>query len=297
MATCLISLGANIGHREQAIEQAISLINECSEVSSCQCSSFFETIAAGGPPDQPKFINAVARFETSLKTAEVLKKLFQVEKQLGRTRQQMWESRVLDLDLLLYDHKIQNDVELILPHPRMILRRFVLEPACEIAADLTHPQTKWTLQQHLDHLNRSAKYICIAGATTAQRIALEQLQTDVDNQQVSILPNSFDLRTLADQQAAIKAALAATTNMVIANFCPRELLVSSPEQLACVEQLEQAVGVPRLIVLLDNPKKPIFHALLNAMMPTGTVVPWLVVPSDDKEQISRELQAAVIATA
>ena len=137
MATCLISLGANIGHREQAIEQAISAIQKCPAVSACHCSSFFETIAAGGPPNQPGFINAVARLETSLKPAEILKKLFHVEKQLGRTRQQIWESRVLDLDLLLYDHKIQNDVDLILPHPRLILRRFVLEPACEIAADLT----------------------------------------------------------------------------------------------------------------------------------------------------------------
>ncbi|MBT4692067.1 MAG: 2-amino-4-hydroxy-6-hydroxymethyldihydropteridine diphosphokinase [Planctomycetaceae bacterium] len=298
MATCLISLGANIGHREQAIEQAISLINAYSEMSACQCSSFFETIAAGGPPDQPRFINAVAQFETCLKPLEVLKKLFQVEQQLGRTRQQMWESRVLDLDLLLYDDKILNHSELILPHPRMILRRFVLEPACEIVADLIHPQTKWTLQQHLDHLNRSAKYICIAGAATAQRrAALEQLKTDVDNQQISILQNSLGLRTLDDQQAAIKGALAAATNMVIANFCPREILASAPEQLARVEQLEQAVGLPRLIVLLDNPNKPIFPAMLNTMTPKGTVVPWLVVPSDDKEQIARELQAAIIAAA
>jgi 2-amino-4-hydroxy-6-hydroxymethyldihydropteridine diphosphokinase len=298
MATCLISLGANIGHREQAIEQAISAIRECSAVSTCHCSSFFETIAAGGTPDQPKFINAVARLETSLKPAEVLKTLFQIEKQLGRTRQQIWESRVLDLDLLLYDHEILNNADLILPHPRMILRRFVLEPACEIAADLTHPQTKWLLRQHLDHLNHSAKYICVAGATTAQRMAaLEQLQSDVDKQPYSILPKFLGTLTLTDQQSAIKTALAATANMVVADFCPREILSSAPERLAHVEQLEQAVGIPRLIVLLDNPNKPTCQTLLDAMMPQGTVIPWLVVPSDDKEQIARELQAAVIAAA
>jgi 2-amino-4-hydroxy-6-hydroxymethyldihydropteridine diphosphokinase len=298
MATCLISLGANIGHREQAIAQAISAIQECTAVSACHCSSFFETIAAGGPPDQPRFINAVARLETSLKPAEVLKKLFRVEKQLGRTRQQIWESRVLDLDLLLYDHKIQNDADLILPHPRMILRRFILEPACEIAGELTHPQTKWSLQQHLDHLNRSAKYICVAGATTAQRMAaLGQLQCGADKQPYSILPNSLDGEKLEDQQAAIKTALAATANMVVADFCPREILSSAPQQLARIEQLEQVVGVPRLIVLLDNPKDPTSHTLLNAMMPTGTVVPWLVVPNDDQQRIVRELQAAVVAAA
>ena len=53
--------------------------------------------------------------------------------------------------------------------------------------------------------------------------------------------------------------------------------------------------MPRLIVLLDNPSDPTCHALLNAMMPSGTVVPWLVLPSDDEERIARELQAAVIA--
>ena len=296
MATCLISLGANIGHREQAIEQAISSISAFRDVSDCHCSSYFESIAAGGPQDQPRFINAVARFETSLQPTDLLNKLFNVEKCLGRTRQQIWEPRVLDLDLLLYDHKIQNDPDLILPHPRMILRRFVLEPACEIAADLIHPQTKWSLQQHLDHLNRSAKYICIAGAATSQRIAaVERLRSQVDGQQVAILHNSSGSLALDDQQAAIKTAIAKTKNIVIANFCPREILSSSPEQLANVEQLEQAIGVPRLIVLLDNPSDPTCHALLNAMMPSGTVVPWLVLPSDDEERIARELQAAVIA--
>ena len=296
MATCLISLGANIGHREQVIEQAISAINTCPEVSACHCSSFFETTAAGGPPAQPRFINAVARFETSLNPDDILKKLLNLEKQLGRTRQQIWEPRVLDLDLLLFDRKIQNHPDLILPHPRMVLRRFVLEPACEIAADLTHPQTKWSLQQHLNHLNRSANYICIAGATTAQRIAAtESLQNQIDSQQISILQHSPGSGTLADQQAAIKTALAQATNMVLANFCPREILSSSPKQLANVKQLEQAVGVPRLIVLLDNPNNPTCHSLLAAMMPSGTVVPWLVVPSDDEERIARELLAAVIA--
>ena len=296
MATCLISLGANIGHREQAIEQAISSISAFRDVSDCHCSSYFETLAAGGPQDQPRFINAVGRFETSLKPTDVLNKLFNVEKCLGRTRQQIWEPRVLDLDLLLYDHKIQKDPDLILPHPRMILRRFVLEPACEIAADLIHPLTKWSLQQHLNHLNRSAKYICIAGAATSQRIAaVERLRSQVDGQQVAILHNSSGSLALDDQQAAIKTAIAKTKNIVIANFCPREILSSSPEQLANVEQLEQAIGVPRLIVLLDNPSDPTCHALLNAMMPSGTVVPWLVLPSDDEERIARELQAAVIA--
>lgn len=296
MATCLISLGANIGHRELAIDQAISAINASSDVSACHCSSYFETTAAGGPQNQPRFINAVARFETSLKPSDVLNKLFKVEKRLGRTRHQIWEPRVLDLDLLLYDHKIQSDPDLILPHPRMILRRFVLEPACEIAADLIHPQTNWSLQQHLNHLNRSAKYICIAGDATAQRIAaLTQFRNQVDSQQIAILHSSPSTRTLADQQAALKTAITKTTHIVVADFCPREILSLSPEQLANVEQLEQTIGVPRLLVLLDNPNDPTCHALLDAMMPSGTVVPWLVVPSDDEDQIARELQAAVIA--
>jgi hypothetical protein len=147
-------------------------------------------------------------------------------------------------------------------------------------------------------LNRSAKYICVAGATTAQRMAaLGQLQCGADKQPYSILPNSLDGEKLEDQQAAIKTALAATANMVVADFCPREILSSAPQQLARIEQLEQVVGVPRLIVLLDNPKDPTSHTLLNAMMPTGTVVPWLVVPNDDQQRIVRELQAAVVAAA
>ena len=295
MATCLISLGANIGHREQAIEQAISAISACREMSACHCSSFFETIAAGGPAKQPRFVNAVARFETNLNPSDILKKLLELETQLGRTRQQIWQPRVLDLDLLLYDHEIQNHPDLILPHPRMVLRRFVLEPACEIAADLTHPQTKWSLQQHLNHLNCSAKYICIAGPTTAQRIdAVTQLQSQIESQPISIYNPPSSL-AITDQLAIIKTAITETVNLAIVNFCPREILSSSPEQLANVEQLEQVVGIPRLIVLLDNPHNSTCHSLRNAMMPSGTVVPWLVIPNDDKKRIVRELQAAVIA--
>jgi 2-amino-4-hydroxy-6-hydroxymethyldihydropteridine diphosphokinase len=297
MATCLISLGANIGHREWAIKQAISAINACKETSACHCSSFFETTAAVSPANQPRFVNAVARFETSLKPSDLLKKLLALEIQLGRTRQQIWEPRVLDLDLLLYDREIQNHPDLILPHPRMVLRRFVLEPACEIAGNFIHPQTKWSLQQHLNHLNRSAKYICIAGATTAQRTdAVAQLRGDFTGQPVPIYNPPSSL-ALADQLAIIQTAIAETTNLAIVNFCPREILASSPEQLANVKQLEQVVGVPRLIVLLDSPHDPTCHSLLNAMMPNGTVVPWLVIPSDNEEQIARELQAAVIAAA
>lgn len=102
-------------------------------------SSFYETSPVG-VIDQPSFLNAVLRLATELNPLDLLNHLQRIEKIVfGRTRTVRWEARKMDLDLLLYSEQILNSPELVLPHPRLAERRFVLQPLCEIAPELIHP--------------------------------------------------------------------------------------------------------------------------------------------------------------
>jgi deoxyadenosine/deoxycytidine kinase len=101
--------------------------------------------------------------QTSLSPRSLFGVLLQVEADLGRQRSVRWGPRTVDLDLLLYDNLTNSDPDLVLPHPRMTWRRFVLEPAAEIAPEMLHPATGWNIARLLDNLNQTSWYLAIAG--------------------------------------------------------------------------------------------------------------------------------------
>jgi pantoate--beta-alanine ligase len=106
----------------------------------------------GGPPGQGRYFNAAAVLETDLAPPALLAVLLKVEQALGRTRQTPCGPRTIDLDLLLYGAQVYEDATVVVPHPRMHQRRFVLAPAAQIAASWRHPTTGRTLQELLDAL-------------------------------------------------------------------------------------------------------------------------------------------------
>lgn len=139
MATCLIGLGSNLGNRTEQLNSALAALRADPSLTLLRCSSFLETAPIGGPAGQPKFLNAAALVETTIAPRELLAKLQATEARLGRVRGEHWGPRTIDLDLLLYGDAVISTPELMVPHPRLAQRRFVLVPAAEIAAEMVDP--------------------------------------------------------------------------------------------------------------------------------------------------------------
>jgi deoxyadenosine/deoxycytidine kinase len=117
-------------------------------------------------------LNGAVKLSTSTPPQELLAGLEKIEADLGRHRGVHWAARTLDLDLLLYDDLVCESPRLTLPHPRMSFRRFVLEPAAEIAGELRHPAIGWTVARLLDHLRTAVPYVAVAGIPGAGKSGL-----------------------------------------------------------------------------------------------------------------------------
>jgi pantoate--beta-alanine ligase len=155
MATCLIGLGSNLGDRATQLLSALSELRSLPQTRSFAASSLIETAPVGGPLGQGRFLNAAALLETALPPEELWTHLCRIEQRLGRERREpgeRWGPRTIDLDLLLYDQQIINTPSLSVPHPRMAERRFVLEPAAEIAPELMVPSSGRTIRDLLEKL-------------------------------------------------------------------------------------------------------------------------------------------------
>jgi 2-amino-4-hydroxy-6-hydroxymethyldihydropteridine diphosphokinase len=139
MKEAYVALGSNLEPRGRYIQRALDLIDEHANMKVDTVSAVYETEPVGGPEGQPEFLNAVARIKTTLSPHELLKALQGIEKELGRKRDVFWGPRTIDLDILLYEQEIVSTDDLIIPHPLMHERRFVMQPLAQIAPDVMHP--------------------------------------------------------------------------------------------------------------------------------------------------------------
>jgi 2-amino-4-hydroxy-6-hydroxymethyldihydropteridine diphosphokinase len=131
----ILGLGSNLGEREKNIIAAIEALKRHPDIVIDKVSALYETEPVG-VKEQPGFLNAVISIKTQLPPLELLEICLGVERDLGRIRKQRWGPRNIDIDILLYDDVTVELDRLILPHPRLHERHFVLVPLQEIAADV-----------------------------------------------------------------------------------------------------------------------------------------------------------------
>lgn len=142
---CYIGLGSNLGDPKAQLEQAIVQLRSLANTRFIKHSTFYQTKPLG-PQDQPDFLNAVAKLSTRLGPQDLLTLLQHIEDNQKRVRTRRWGARTLDLDLLLYGDQTLNTPRLIVPHPHLLERDFVLRPLFEIAPDLRLPNGQWLRQ-------------------------------------------------------------------------------------------------------------------------------------------------------
>lgn len=214
MAHALVALGSNLGDRAERLNAALLELAHLPSLRLIRRSGWFETPPIGGPGQQGAFLNGAALLWTALMPRQVLAALQQIEERLGRVRGERWGARVIDLDLLLFDQQVVESPnfisglrpgveprptpqrsaalppggargcqtiepigELILPHPRMAFRRFVLEPAAAVAPWMIHPTSGWTVQALCDQLVHGANFVAVVAADPpATAMWVEQLR-------------------------------------------------------------------------------------------------------------------------
>ncbi|MCF8024248.1 MAG: 2-amino-4-hydroxy-6-hydroxymethyldihydropteridine diphosphokinase [Desulfobacteraceae bacterium] len=135
-----IAVGANLGDRVAACRQGAEMLSKNPDLRIFVHSPYYET-APLGYDDQPWFVNAVFGVETGLEPEQLLGRLKEAENRAGRDRSTIrFGPRVLDLDLIFYENEIIHSPDLVVPHPRMHQRAFVLRPLADIAPELIHPK-------------------------------------------------------------------------------------------------------------------------------------------------------------
>lgn len=138
MATVYLGIGSNIGDKEANLAKAVQYIEQIRGIDVLETSSLYETEPVGGP-EQDDYLNGVVKVKTALPPDSLLMNLKEIELKMGRKPSGRDHPRAIDIDVLLYEDMVVEMKDIIVPHPRMHQRTFVLKGLSEIAPDVVHP--------------------------------------------------------------------------------------------------------------------------------------------------------------
>ena len=149
-----IGIGSNLGDRKKNIDNALKMLTQTDGIQPLRTSDIIETNPLAGV-EQPRYLNTVAELTTALSAQNFHKKISGIETALGRTRNVKWSPRTIDLDLLFFGDEIIKETNLVVPHPQMHLRTFVLSGLCQLNPALVHPVMKVDVSTLANRLNNT----------------------------------------------------------------------------------------------------------------------------------------------
>jgi 2-amino-4-hydroxy-6-hydroxymethyldihydropteridine diphosphokinase len=174
MPSSLISLGANLGNTLETMRAASRLLHETFGTAGIRLSTILKTPPVGGPSGQGDFLNAIARIDHSMNVWEVWELIKKIETELGRQRFRRWESRRIDIDLILHEQDLVWTPHLKVPHPRMSMRTFVMRPACQVAFNWIDPVTQLSIGALAERLDSPDEpRIAVACSSESLKMRLE----------------------------------------------------------------------------------------------------------------------------
>jgi 2-amino-4-hydroxy-6-hydroxymethyldihydropteridine diphosphokinase len=149
--TAYIGVGSNMGDPLNNCRKSIDMIDHIDGCQVTDTSPFYRTEPVGDTT-QDWYVNGAIKVETTLEPGELLRSLMSIEADMGRVRHRKWESRIIDLDILLYGNEVIETNELVVPHPLMHQRRFVLMPMGRLDPERIHPVLKKSMAELVDDL-------------------------------------------------------------------------------------------------------------------------------------------------
>lgn len=318
MTRVLLALGSNLGERKATLDAAVIQVANLPDTRVLATSAWIESAHVGGPP-QPNYLNGASLVETSLEPLALLDRLQQVEYSAGRVRSEHWGPRTLDLDLLLYDDAVVESERLRLPHPRLPFRRFVLEPAAEVAPDWVHPLFGATMAELLQHIATTKPYLALLGPPGSGKTRLASELTARTGARLVLDPASRssaspepagEIEFLARRAEAMAAqSWPADDRWTVCDFWLPQSLAWWNAEHGEARQIENAYescalhAVPaRFVVALDiestTPTGDDFGERLRSAMlgltRSGCLPPVLWLASDNRQRVLEET-AAILA--